>query len=178
MEKKGWENVLNEYVFAGNERADDMLGRLYAGRLTIIPIELQSLTGLGFLHPLIHLGFGIEFRQPAIIAEALAQASVHSTWMTPYLFKSEAAATEPSSKTVPELIDEIRSDQKLIDSVKFDDGNKIRDGILKRAPEEMIHYAKQWTVSPGELEKKTVEMINSAVYFTAAAQHPPKQVYR
>jgi len=160
MEKKGWENVLNEYVFGGNERADDMLGRLYAG----------------FLHPLIHLGFGIEFRQPAIIAEALAQASVHSTWMTPYLFKSEAAATEPSSKTVPELIDEIRSDQKLIDSVKFDDGNKIRDGILKRAPEEMIHYAKQWTVSPGELEKKTVEMINSAVYFTAAAQHPPKQV--
>jgi len=32
FEKKGWENVLNEYVFAGDERADDMLGRLYAGR--------------------------------------------------------------------------------------------------------------------------------------------------
>lgn len=31
MEKKGWENVLNEYVFAGDERADDMLTRLYAG---------------------------------------------------------------------------------------------------------------------------------------------------
>jgi len=28
MEKKGWENVLNEYVFAGDERADDLLGRL------------------------------------------------------------------------------------------------------------------------------------------------------
>ena len=28
---------------------------------------------LGFLHPIIHLGFGIEFNQPAIIAEALAQ---------------------------------------------------------------------------------------------------------
>jgi len=32
MEKKGWENVLNEYVFAGDERADDLLGRLYAGK--------------------------------------------------------------------------------------------------------------------------------------------------
>lgn len=31
FEKKGWENVLNEYVFAGDERADDLLGRLYAG---------------------------------------------------------------------------------------------------------------------------------------------------
>jgi hypothetical protein len=34
FEVKGWENVLNEYVFAGDERADDLLGRLYAGKLT------------------------------------------------------------------------------------------------------------------------------------------------
>lgn len=32
MEEKGWENILNEYVFAGDERADDMLCRLYAGK--------------------------------------------------------------------------------------------------------------------------------------------------
>jgi hypothetical protein len=31
FEKKGWENVLNEYIFAGDERADDLLGRLFAG---------------------------------------------------------------------------------------------------------------------------------------------------
>jgi hypothetical protein len=31
MEKKGWENVLNEYVFAGDERADGLLGRFYGG---------------------------------------------------------------------------------------------------------------------------------------------------
>ncbi|KAJ9626409.1 hypothetical protein H2203_004041 [Taxawa tesnikishii (nom. ined.)] len=28
MEEKGWENVLNEYLFAADERADDMLARL------------------------------------------------------------------------------------------------------------------------------------------------------
>jgi len=160
MENKGWENVLNEYVFAGNDRADDMFARLYAG----------------FLHPLIHLGFGIEFRQPAIVAEALAQAAIHTTWMTPYLLKTEAASTDPSSKTFPQLIDEMRNDQTLVDSVHSEDDNKIRDGILKRAPDKMIIYAKQWTVLPGELEKKTVEMMNATVYFTAAAQHPPKQV--
>lgn len=32
MEKKGWENVVNEYVFAGDARADDMLVRMYAGK--------------------------------------------------------------------------------------------------------------------------------------------------
>jgi hypothetical protein len=33
MEEKGWQNVLNEYVFKGDERADDMLVRMYAGML-------------------------------------------------------------------------------------------------------------------------------------------------
>ena len=66
---------------------------------------------------------------------------------------------------------------------------------MKRAPEEMIKYASQWTVGPGQLEEKTAEMINAAgtnieqlpyllqsfllehlVYFTGGAQHPPKVV--
>jgi hypothetical protein len=34
----------------------------------------------------------------------------------------------------------------------------------------------QWTVNEHNLESKTAEMINTAVYYTAAAQHPPKQV--
>jgi len=32
MEKKGWENVLNEYMFAGDEKADDMLVRMFGGQ--------------------------------------------------------------------------------------------------------------------------------------------------
>lgn len=31
IEKKGWEKVLNEYVFKGDERAESMFGRLFAG---------------------------------------------------------------------------------------------------------------------------------------------------
>jgi hypothetical protein len=31
IDKKGWENVLNEYMFKGDERADDMLVRMFAG---------------------------------------------------------------------------------------------------------------------------------------------------
>jgi hypothetical protein len=33
LEKKGWQDVLKEYLFAGNARADDFLGRLFAGRV-------------------------------------------------------------------------------------------------------------------------------------------------
>lgn len=118
---------------------------------------------VGFLHPLIHLGFGVEFKQPAIIAEALAQAAVHDAWIAPYLFKAEKAASgKPSSKSMVSLLDEIRTDEKLSTAAHWDDGNKIRDGILKRAPDEMIKYASQWTVDPDQLEEKTAEMTNAA----------------
>ena len=128
---------------------------------------------IGLVHPLIHLGFGVEFRQPAIIAEALAQAAVHSEKDGKYLLAVEKAATEPSSKTLPELLEEIRADKKLAAAVHFDDARFM--ALLDRSPGDIIKYAKQWTVSPGELEKKTAEMIDAALYYTIAAQHPPKQ---
>lgn len=102
---------------------------------------------------------------------------VQNLGITPYLLKTEAASTTSTTKTLAQLIDEMQTHQILIDSVHWEDGNKIRDGILKRAHEEMISLAKQWTVQPDELEAKTREMINASVYFTAAAQQPPKSVY-
>ena len=32
IDKKGYENVINEYVLQGDERADDMLVRMYGGK--------------------------------------------------------------------------------------------------------------------------------------------------
>ncbi|KAH8805934.1 hypothetical protein F5884DRAFT_823493 [Xylogone sp. PMI_703] len=163
MEKNGWENTVKKYLFDGSEIAETIFVRMFAG----------------FLHPIIHLGFGIEFQQPAIVAEALAQACVHDDWIKNALLPAEQAAksqSKPSNKTLLQLLEEIAADKKLSTSAHWEDGNKIRDGVLKRAPEEMIKYASQWTVPEAELEKKTVEMIDTAIYFTSTAQHPPKQV--
>lgn len=139
----------------------------------------EILITIGFFHPIIHLGFGLEFNQPAIIAEALAQACIHDDWMKDLLLPSEKAASETplqSLKTMPELLTAIRTDPKLSAAAHWDDGNKIKDGILVRAPEEMLKYAAQWRVPEGMLQEKTAEMMNACVYFTSAAQRPPKQV--
>lgn len=56
------------------------------------------------------------------------------------------------------------------------DGNKIRDGILKRAPQEMIHHASKYHVPLDQLSQKTAEMMDAIVFYTAAAQHPPKAI--
>jgi hypothetical protein len=151
MAKKGWEAVLNEYLFAGDEAADDMLVRLYAG----------------FLHPIIHLGFGVEFKQPAIIAEALAQTAIHENWMgTLYIGTEKEIQAQggeaPPHKTIVQLLEEIRNDKELSGAAHLNDGNKVRDGILKRAPKQMVKYASQYRVDEKELEKRTAEMINAA----------------
>ena len=180
INKKGYEAVINEYCLKGDERANDMLVRMF----------------MGFLHPIIHLGFGVEFKQPAIIAEALAQAAVHGSWLSSFLLSAEKAAqTTGRGKNMVDLLDEIRADTKLSSAARWEDDNKIRDGIMVRAPEEMIKYASQWKVAPRELMKTNAEMTNAvgkslssaslvripfakidAVYFTGGAQHPPKLI--
>lgn len=120
----------------------------------------------GFLHPLIHLGFGVEFKQPAIIAEALAQACVHDNWLAPFFKEAEQAAKASShvnkAHGLVDLLDQIRADKKLSNAAHWADANKIRDGILVRAPDEMIKYASQWVVSADELHPRTAEMTNAA----------------
>ena len=89
---------------------------------------------------------------------------MHSNWVSPLFLNSEKAAKEagkPDSKNLVELLDEIRADKKLSTAAQWDDGNKIRDGILKRAPEEMVKYASQWNVEADRLEEKTAEMTNA-----------------
>ncbi len=127
-----------------------------------VPRQPSLTNRKGFLHPIIHLGFGVEFKQPAIIAEGLAQAAVHDNWIGPLLLAAEKASSADKSKSMVEILDEIRADKKLSTAAHWDDADKIRDGLITRAPDEMIEYASQRTVRSDELEAKTAEMINAA----------------
>lgn len=129
------------------------------------------------MHPLIHLGFGLEFNQPAIVAQALAQAAVHDDWMgRDYFLPAERLAGEigkPGQKSLLQLLNEIRNDQTLKSSVKFSDTNKFRDGVLHRAPQEILQYAAQYTVSAEQIPEKLADMINTVGEF----QQEPSNIY-
>lgn len=163
---QGWRGVLQKHLLSRTPNADALFVRMYAG----------------FLHPLIHLGFGIEFLQPAIIVEALAQAAIHSGWIGPYLLKAEQraqASVESGSISIVSLLDAIRNHKTLATAANWSDGNKIRDGILARTPEEMIAIASQYhlpqDITHSNLRKATAEMINANAYFTACSQFPSKK---
>ena len=166
IDKKGYQEVINEYLLKGDERANGMLVRMFSGMsMGVSSVCKEILVSLltGFLHPIIHLGFGVEFQQPAIVAEALAQAAVHDSWLTSYLLSAEkAAAATRISKSLVQLLDEIWADKKLSTAAHWTDSNKIRDGILVRAPDEMIKYASQFKVGTAELVDKTAEATNAA----------------
>lgn len=80
-----------------------------------------------------------------------------------YLLPVEKAAGgigNPGKKTMLQILNEIRADKKLAESAKWEDGQKIRDGVLKRAPDEMIKYAAQFSVSAEQMEEKLAEVLN------------------
>jgi hypothetical protein len=166
IEASSWPVVVNKYLFAGDARSDDLLVRTFSG----------------FLHPLIHLGFGVEFNQPSIVAEALSQSCVHDNWIAPLFLESEKAATKLRDRGTPpksamDLLKDIQRDEKLKASTHWPDPNKIRDGILARAPDRMVHHASQYYIQDAsELDKRTAEMMHLVAYFTMAAQRPPKSV--
>lgn len=129
MDEKGWPAVVNEQIFA----KDTMLLRLFAG----------------IVHPLIHLGFGVEFHQPAIVAEALAQTACHRVeGMDSILLAPEQAVkADKGDKSIVELLDELQESKTQ------------KTDILSQ-----VH------VQPSQLEEKTAEMINAVTYFTGGCR--------
>ena len=160
---KGWKGVIQEYVFARTKVADEILARMYEGAY----------------HPIIHLGLGIEFQQPSIIAEALAQAASHDNSNIGVLFRNaeaEATIAYPTAKPKPmiQLIHEVRANDTIRTAPRWTDfGNKMRDGIMGRAGEAMQTLAAQFRIRKDEkeLERRTAEMISTCAYFAGAAQH-------
>ncbi|KAK2023977.1 HypA protein [Colletotrichum zoysiae] len=165
IERLGWEAALNEHLFKGDERADDMLQRMFAG----------------FLHPIIQLMYGVEWEQPAIVAEGLAQAAVHKNQLKGFFEETERRANETTTTTttmprIADLVDEIRADRKLATAAEMKDANKIFDGVLKRAPEEMMGVTSKVKVRPEELDERTAEMFHTAFYVAGgAALRPGKE---
>ncbi|KAJ5908561.1 hypothetical protein N7495_001243 [Penicillium taxi] len=160
---KGVDEVVNEYLFTDDERSESMLCRLFGG----------------LIHPLIHLGFGLEFNQPAIVAQALAQTAVHEEdFGRDFLLPAEklAGGIGKPGKSLLNLLNEVRGDETLAQSVHRSDENKTEDGVLARGKQKMLEYAAQYTVSESQMEERVAEMINTTVYYTSAAQRADKDI--
>ncbi|KAF2137187.1 uncharacterized protein K452DRAFT_278799 [Aplosporella prunicola CBS 121167] len=167
IQQRGWKDVVQEFIFRGDKRANDMLVRLFAG----------------VYHPIIYLGFGIEFSQPAIIAEGLAHTAIHEDSLKKFFLGAEEVARQKSGKSsfdqnqdasLLELFNDVRKIEKLSVSYtnKWDNGI-IPEDVLSWAGDELVQIAGRYAASEDGLEYKKGEMMNLSAYFVAAAQRPP-----
>jgi hypothetical protein len=128
---------------------------------------------------MIHVGLALEFKQPALLAEGLAQAAVHhDMWYTEYLKEAEAEAKKATESPMhlADLIDACRAVDAIrtSSSIKYQrqyrpitgepcmDIEMARDGVLKNAKPEIIRFAARWRVDPDQIEKITAELMNTA----------------
>ena len=137
--------MLEEYVFADDERANRLLRKLCAG----------------ILHSLIHLGFGVEFEQPAIIAEALAEAAVHADELEPYFFEvNKQGAVSDGREGLHKLYNELRANTKITHATTFEARFPFGDGIFKNAMQEMADIAARYRVHLDDIDARMKEVIN------------------
>ncbi|CAK7265298.1 hypothetical protein SEPCBS119000_001441 [Sporothrix epigloea] len=161
---EGWQAVLLDRLFSGTPAAEDLRSRLFAG----------------FLHPLIQLMFGMEWGQPAMVAQGLAQAAIHKLQgLDEFLRGAEKAAEEALSEppSILSLLREAAASPAVSSSAHWSDGNKLEQGVLARARSEMAAIAARVSVPATEdgLAAWTAEMAEACVYVAAsAALHPQK----
>lgn len=162
IERIGWQKVVSEYVFKDDARALNMQSRLFGG----------------LLHPLIQLLYAMEWEQPELVATALAQTAVHEDKLDKFLTQAaEAAASSsapPKMMSILGLYDDINKDNTLKTSARWEDEQRIFDGVLKRGFNEIVSLASRVRIDEEEIEERTVEMAHASAYVaTAAAFHPP-----
>ncbi|KAA8644076.1 questin oxidase family protein [Aspergillus tanneri] len=164
--QNGMEEVVKEYLFKGDARANDILGRMFTD----------------LVHPIIHLGCGIEFKQPSLVAEALAGACVHENWPKSFLLATEEyvrTQEDVPSRPMLDILNSLRENPQIAGGVRETDPfNKIPDGFLKRVTtEQLVPYLSQFQVKPEkeDLQRKMADMMHTTAYMLGAAQRPGKR---
>ena len=164
IDQIGWKQVLHKYCFSRTKLADIILARMYEGAY----------------HPIIHLGLGVEFEQPSIIAEALAQAVSHPVSGIPdCLLRTDEMVLQSDSevpqKSIVELFQEARANDVIFRGPRWEDlANKMKDGVLGRSKDAIDRLAAQFRVTPSNMERRAAEVINCSAYLAGASQRSDK----
>lgn len=162
---KGWQAVVTQYVFSKSRIAEALLPLMYDGAY----------------HSIIHLGLGVEFEQPAVIAEALAQAAAHDSFDTNWFFQSAenraqsgtAMSSQPPSSTLIDLAREAAADETIREAARTPGligTMKMKRAIFPKAGEQLLSLAARFRVTEETLEQRTAEMINFCAYLAGSAQ--------
>ena len=135
----------------------------------------------GYVHSMMHVGMGLEYKQPKILAEGFAQAVVHHDyWYTDFLHQAEDLGKkgEQSALSMVECVDLAAQHPVIKTCSTYDyqrqfegEGEKrsfvmrkemIKDGVCGKGFEPLKVVAARYRVDPNDLERETAALINAA----------------
>ncbi|KAF9174432.1 hypothetical protein BGX21_004370 [Mortierella sp. AD011] len=117
------------------------LGRVEAIVKYAFDTDVIGRTFSGAFHPLIHLGYGVDFGIDAIVAEGLAMMAVTSTMMAPFVVAPATTVDKVTAKivhqlsisessspsTVVSILSALQEDRELDDVTSYPESNKTID---------------------------------------------------
>lgn len=133
----------------------------------------------GAVHPLIHVGFGLEFNSDIVVAEGLAEACVHSPAFAPVVDIAMYSKPSTDKKSLLTIADEIRKDKSFENVVEFKDFPKS-DPLLRSKPacDAIKDYVMKWSFddTPEGLAKAYSELFELVTHFTVSSAFPPPYI--
>lgn len=187
IERLGVDEVLQQYLLGDSTFARDNYPRLYHG----------------YVHSIMHVGLGLEFDQPSILAEGLAETVVHGEpWYTEYheLCRQVASSTAPSDRlTLLEAYELCTQDPVILKCMDWELAAQFKppeeswaaaaslgfkppteepwkDRAWGRAGKNLAALTGRYWVSPDDdLERAAAEVVNTSIYVTCAAMLPPHE---
>ncbi|KAG0306367.1 hypothetical protein BGZ99_001786, partial [Dissophora globulifera] len=156
------------------------LGRVEAIVKYAFDTDMISRTFSRAFHPLIHLGYGVDFGIDAIVAEGLAIMAVTSTMMAPFIvaptttvervttkISNQLSASEPSSSnTIVDILNALREDRELDDVTSYSKSNKIMDVVRSKvAASKVQKFLSEWNIeeTSQDIDLKTKELYKACV---------------
>ncbi|KAK2754877.1 hypothetical protein FQN54_006770 [Arachnomyces sp. PD_36] len=188
IERLGVDQTLQEYLLGDSEFARSSYPRVYHG----------------YVHAIMHVGLGLEFSQPSILAEGLAETVVHNEpWYTEY---HELCRTVAASTTAEDRLSLLQAYTSCVNdpviakcmdwdlAVQFKAPEESWEAIMAdknfrppveepwrhrawgRAGKNLAAITGRWKVDPDEdLERAAAEVINTSTYVTCSAMLPPHE---
>lgn len=99
--------------------------------------------------------------QPFLVAEALASTAVHLPELHDFLVPTERVARSTASASQVEIFEQIRTNERIRSAMHYDYIDKINDGLIGEAGDELFRVISQWKVSADEVEVKAAELFNA-----------------
>lgn len=135
----------------------------------------------GLVHPMIQLGFGLEWEQPAIVAQGLAQAAVHRNTLGDFFDRVDeavAAGRGGEQRGLSDICESLRAENSsLASAAEWRDGDQsLYAGVLGRGLDEAVALCAQVRVREEDWDERVAEALHHAAYVAASAAWKPPHI--